>query len=163
MIEAHRFEDLRPAVTLLRGDAHLAHHLQQPLADSLDEIAMQLVTWDLWIEHPLSLHLVERGKSEVRIYGPSTVAGEHREVLHLTGFRSFHNNPAPRPGTFTNEMVMHASGCEQRGHRCHFARSPTIGEHQDRGSIGHSLRCLSPDLIEPLSHPRSTFSSREEH
>src|SRR5678815_3608896 len=30
-IEADRFEDLRAAVALQRGDAHLGHHLQDPL------------------------------------------------------------------------------------------------------------------------------------
>ena len=36
-VQPDGFEDLRAAVALLRGDAHLGHHFQQPLADRLDD------------------------------------------------------------------------------------------------------------------------------
>jgi hypothetical protein len=37
-IKSDRFEDLRAAVTLQRGDAHLRHHLQHALVERLDVI-----------------------------------------------------------------------------------------------------------------------------
>ena len=41
--QADGLENLRAAVALLRGDAHLRHHLEQALADGLDVVLFQLV------------------------------------------------------------------------------------------------------------------------
>src|SRR3546814_14416570 len=41
--EPDRVEDLGAAIGLVGGDAHLGHHLQQPLVDRLDEILRRLL------------------------------------------------------------------------------------------------------------------------
>ena len=74
-IETDGFKDLGTAVAVLRGDAHLGHHLEQPLADGLDVVLFELFVGELVGEVALGQHLAQRGEGQIRIDRAGPVAG----------------------------------------------------------------------------------------
>ena len=162
LLETDRLEDLRAAVALLRGDAHLAHHLQQALGGRFDEVLVELLTWILGRDHPLRLHLVDRGKGEVGIDGAGAVAREQGEVLHLAGLACLDDDAAPRPRSLPHQMVVHAAGREQHRHGGLFPADAAVGEHDDRRAACNGPGGFVADRVEPLSHPGRAFRSRKE-
>ena len=148
-IEADRLEDLRAAVALLRGDPHLAHHLQQPLRRRLDEVLMELLARVVGADDSLGPHLVERGEGEPGIDSPGPVAGQQGEVVHLACLARLDDEPAARPRPLANEMVVDASRGQQCRHDRHLSGSAAVGEDEDRDAVGDRLRRLGPQLIEP--------------
>ena len=114
-VQADGLEDLRAAIALLRGDAHLRHHLEQALADGLDVVLFQLlVACTCRRMNPSASNSSQRGKRQVGIDGAGPVAGEQGEVLHLAGFARFDHQAAARAGLFAHQVVMHAAGGQQR-------------------------------------------------
>jgi hypothetical protein len=94
-IEADRFEDLRAAVALQRGDAHLGHHLQDALVQRMDVVDHRLVMGDA-DELPLPDHVVERFERQIRVDDAGAVAEEQRAVVHLARVARFHDQAALR-------------------------------------------------------------------
>ena len=162
LLEADRLEDLRAAVALLRGDAHLAHHLEQALGSRFDEILVELLTRMLGRDHPLRLHLVDRGEGEVGIDGAGAVAREQGEVLHLAGLACLDDDAAPRPRSLPHQMVVHAAGREQHRHGGLFPADTAVGEHDDRRAACDRPGGFVADRVEPLPHPGRAFRSRKE-
>ena len=163
LLQAHRLEDLRAAVALLRGDAHLAHDLQQALRRRLDEVLVELLPRIVAADDLLRLHLVDRGEGDVGVHGAGAVTGEQREVLHLAGLARFDDEPATGAGALADEVVVHAGSGQERRHGGLVAAHAAVGEHEDRRAALHGLRRLGPDRIETLPHPRSPVGRWKEH
>ena len=87
--QAHRVENLRAAIGLVGGDAHLGHHLQDALADGLDVVLLDFIG----LERQALLHadLFQRLEGQVRIDRFGAVTGQHAEVMHFARFARFDN------------------------------------------------------------------------
>ena len=152
LVEPHRLEDLRPTVALLRGDAHLAHHLEQALRRGLDVVFMELLAGMVTGDDPLGLHLVDRGEGEIGIDRAGPIPGEQREVLHLAGFAGFDHDSAAGSRPRADEMMMNAPCGQQRRHHRHLPAAAPVGKDDDRHSGGHGGRRLGTNRVETLPH-----------
>ena len=114
LLQADGLEDLRAAVRLVGGDAHLGHHLEQPLADRLDEALAGL---GASIRGHCVLHRGQRLEREVRMDRLGAVAGEHGEVVHLARRAGLDHEAGAGAQAGAHQMVVHGAGGEQRRDR----------------------------------------------
>ena len=84
-LQTNSVEDLRAAIGLVGRDAHLGHHLQQSLADSLD-VALQGFLRASASRRAPGMICSQRLEGEVGVDRLRAVAGEHRELMHLARF-----------------------------------------------------------------------------
>ena len=87
--DANRFEDLRPAVALHRGDAHLAGDLDDAFVGGLDVVLLRLLEAEFRREHLLAVHVADRFKRDVRIDRARAKTNEQTEVVRLARFTGF--------------------------------------------------------------------------
>src|SRR5439155_25775358 len=80
LAQSNRFKDLRSAIALGRGDAHLRHHLGHALVDGLDVVFDGMLVIHA-VELALTEHVVERLESQVRVYGAGAIADKQRKVV----------------------------------------------------------------------------------
>ena len=163
LLQAHRLKNLRAAVALLRGDAHLAHHLEQALRRRLDEVLVELLARVIAGDDLLGLHLIDRGEGHVWIHRTRAVACEQCKVLHFAGLARLDDDAATGASAFADEMVVHARRGQERRHGRMLAADAAVGEHDDRGAVLHGLRRLGANSIEPLPHARRPLRRRKEH
>ena len=86
-LQANRVENLRAAIGLVGGDAHLGHHLQQALVDRLGVTLDDFLVVELLRQ--LVLHRNKRLEGEIRIDRLGTVAGETGEMVHFARLARF--------------------------------------------------------------------------
>ncbi len=161
--QADGFEDLGTAIALLRGDAHLRHHLEQPLADRLDVVLFQFFVAVFVAQVAAHQQLVQRGEGQVGIDRPGPIAGEQGEVMHLAGFAGFDHQAAARAAFLADQMMVHAAGGQQGRNRHQLLIYSAVGKDQNRHPFGDGLRGLAAQLVQPPLHPRRPFLAREEH
>ena len=139
--QTERFEDLRAAIALDRGDAHLGHDLDHALRGGLHEIRARLLVVDSG-EQPFADHVVDRLERDIRIDGGRAVADEQREVMHLARFAGFKHERDARAEAFANQIMVQAGNGEQRGNRRGLARDAAIAEddHVDFVLLDHATR-----------------------
>ena len=70
---------------------------------------MELGTWGFGVEHPLGLHLVDRGEGEVGIDRSRAIAGQRGEMVHLAGLTRLHDQAAHRAGALADEVMVDGS------------------------------------------------------
>ena len=86
-LEPDGVENLRAAIGLIGGDAHLRHHLEQSLIDRLDVALDDFLVVEL--RRQVALHRDQRLEGEIRIDGFGAVAGEAGEVMHFARLAGF--------------------------------------------------------------------------
>ena len=124
-------EDLRAAVGLVGRDAHLGHHLEQPLADRLDVALDDFLGVDL-VRHLAARMHVEHGvEGEVRVDGLGAVAGEAGEMVHLARLAGLDHEPDRGPKSLADKIVVHRRRREQRRDRDAVGADETIGQDDD--------------------------------
>ena len=82
-----RVEDLRAAIGLIGGDAHLGHHLHDALADRLEVVLLHVGGG--FVQLGLDADLLQRLEREIGVDRLRAVAGEHAEMMHLARFAGF--------------------------------------------------------------------------
>ncbi len=103
-LEADGLEDLRAAVGLDRGDAHLRDRLQQAFPDCLDRVLGRLLRRQR--DHaavrtipahprdaPVEDQPVERLEHQIRVDRVRAIAEQRGEVMHLAGLARLENDP----------------------------------------------------------------------
>ena len=126
--EADRLEDLRAAIGLVRGDAHLGHHLVEPLADRLDEAIRR------FLRRHARDHVGERGERlerEIRVDRLGAVAREQREVVDFARRARLDDESGAGPQPLAHEVLMHRRGREQGRDRQQLGRDLAVGNDQD--------------------------------
>ena len=113
--QANRVENLRPAIGLVGRDAHLGHHLEQPLVDRLDEAFDDLVFVDL-LGQPL-LHRRQRLEGEIRVDGLGAIAGEAAEMMDLAWLAGLDHQADRSAQSLADEVMMHRRRRQQRRDR----------------------------------------------
>ena len=144
-VEAHRLEDLRAAVRLQRGDAHLGHHLEQPLLDRLDVAGLRLGLVELELARVRQRpHRVQR---EVGVHRRGAEAEERGEVVHLARLAGLHQEAGLHPDAVADEALVDRREREQRGDGRPPRVDAAIAEDDQAAALVHRLHRL---LAEPL-------------
>ena len=142
-IEADGFEDLRAGVRADRRDAHLRHHLQDALAECLDEVVHRVVLGDG--ENAFTHETEHRVDGEIRVYCRRSVADEQSHVVDLSGVTALDDEPGLRARPFPDEMVVHRRGEQERRDRREFGRRPAVRKDDDVGAGANRLEDLVAD------------------
>ncbi len=113
-LQAHSLEDLRAAVRLVRRDAHLGHHLVEPLRNRLDVLVGGILRRRARPELGLRSKRLQR---EVRMDRLGAVPGEQREMMDLARRPGLDDEAGARAQALAHEMLMHGRRREQRRDR----------------------------------------------
>ena len=108
-------ENLRATIGLIGRDAHLGHHLQNPLADRLDETLLDFIGRDFILQ--ILRHRPERFKREPWIDRFRAIACKTREVMHFPRLACFNHETHRRAQPLANQMMVDCSGSQQCRHR----------------------------------------------
>ena len=157
-LEPDRVEDLRAAIGLIGGDAHLGHHLEDPLVDRFDVALEDLLLVELL--RKIVLHRDQGLEREIGIDRLGAVAGETAEVMHLARLAGFDHEADRRAQPLTDEMMMHRRAGEQRRHgNVLHARAP-IGEDDDVDAFAHRGLGARAQGFERVLEPRGALLGR---
>ena len=147
--EAHGFEDLRAFVGLQGGDAHLGHHLQHALGDSL------LVGIDnrggvgkgFLVQQAILQRLPHGFQREVGVDRVRAVTDEQAVVMHfarLTGFENDANAGAFEP---RHQMMVYRAAGDERAERHSLCADVAIGQDDEGETVPDSLGGLITDPV----------------
>ena len=124
-VDADGFKNLRAAITLHRGDAHLGHRLDDAFDRSLDELLHRRLVVGV-LQHVLRDEIINRVVGEIGIDRARAVADEQCEVMHLARLAGFEHQTALRPRAHADEMMMQSRHSQQRGNRRKLRRHAAI-------------------------------------
>ena len=113
LVEADGFEDLRAAIALQRGDAHLGEDLQQALVDGLDVVIERLFGSDAVGQLAAQAHVLEGLDGEIGIDGAGSVADEQRIVHDLARLAGFDDERDLGAGLLADQVVVNRGEREQ--------------------------------------------------
>jgi hypothetical protein len=130
-LEAHRVEDLRAAIGLVGGDAHLGHHLQEPLVDGLDVAVDDLVLVNLGRQVAALVHVGDGLESQIGVDRFGAVAGEAAEVVHLARLAGLDHEAHRGAKPLADEVVVHRGRGEQGRNRDAVGPNHPVGQDDD--------------------------------
>ena len=149
--QAHGVEDLRAAVGLVGGDAHLGHHLQNALADRLDVVGGRLLgAQRRGVRGTQGLEGLE---GEVGVHRLRPVAGQDAEVVHLARLAGLDDQAGLHAQALADQLVVHR---RRRPARRGWGCAPAGGARSDRIRMFMSARTASV----AAAHSRSSARSR---
>ena len=166
-LEAHGLEDLRAAIGLDRGDAHLRDRLEQAFADRFDEVLRRLLQQLVQLlgvgrplaavlrgpgDSPLDYELVERLERQVGVDGARAIADQGREVVHLTRLARLEDDARPQARALDHEMVVDGGDREQRGNRHPAGPDRAVGEDDDVDARRDRLVRFAADPLDRPAH-----------
>ncbi len=128
LLQPNRLENLRSAIGLIRGDAHLRHHLGQPLADRLDVTLLRFAGVDL---RNGTGDFRERFQRQVRMDRLGAVPGKQREMMDLARGAGFHDQARGSAQAHLYQMLVHRRGGEQRRNGQRILGDAAIGQDED--------------------------------
>ena len=130
LTQAHRFEHLRAAIALDRGDAHLGHDLDDALGRGLDQVLARSLVIDV-DEAIVANHAVDRFERDVWVDRARAVTDEQCEVMHFARLAGFDDDADAGTQTFANQIVMEARDREQCRNRRELTIDATIAQDED--------------------------------
>ena len=147
LIQAHGLENLRPPVTLHRGNAHLGHYLEQTLFVGLDIVfpggigirPVQLAAFR---------QILYRIQSQIGVDRPGSVAQQQAEVMHFPGFPRFHDQAHFRAAALPNQVMMDGGGSQQAGNGRLFPIHPPVGQDDYGIALGNGLGRRGAQVIQ---------------
>src|ERR1041385_5782934 len=134
-LEADGGENLRAAIRLIGRDAHLGHHLEQPLVDRLDVALDDFFLVDL--ARQLGVHRNERFERQIRVDGFGAVAGEAAEMVHLARLCRLDHDPDRGAKPLTDQVMVHGGAAEQRRHRHAVGAGLPVGQDDNVDAAVH--------------------------
>ena len=149
-LQADRVENLRAAIGLIGGDAHLRHHLEQSLVDRLDVTLDDFLVVELLRQ--LALHRDERFKGEIRIDRFGAVAGEAGEMMHLARLAGFHHQADRGAQAFADQVMMHRRAGEQRRDLDAVGAGAAVGQDDDVDAFAHRGLGLAAERVDGDRH-----------
>ncbi len=154
-------EDLRAAVGLVGGDAHLGHHLHDALADRLQVVLLHLI--GLLAQLVLHADLLQRLEREVRVDRLRAVARKHAEMVHLARLAGLHHQARAGAQSAADQVVMHRRSRQQCRHRDARGGNRTIRQDQDVVAIQHRIGRFAADAIDGPRHAGRALACRPGH
>src|SRR5262245_340491 len=117
VVQSDGLEDLGTTVRLDGGDAHLREDLEQPLVDSLDELAFRRLRIQPFRQIVVTFHVYERFEHEIGIDRPGTIADQPGELVHIARLAGLKEQPDFGPRAFADQMMMDRGNPEQTRNR----------------------------------------------
>ena len=115
LLQANCVKNLRAAIALIGGNAHLGHHLQQALIYRLDEALHHFISVNLLGK--LRPHCVQRFKCQIGVDRLRTIAREAGKVMHFTRFAGFHNQTNRCAQSLADQVMVHCCRRQQGWNR----------------------------------------------
>ena len=148
--QAHGVENLRTAIGLIGGDAHLGHHLEDALAEGLDIAVRRLLKGQLPVE--FRQHRVNRVEGQVRVDRLGAVAGQGAELMHLMGLAGLDHEADGGAQALADQVMMHGAGGEQRRDRNPVGAGRPVGQDDDVLARAHRRLGVLAKLVEGGAH-----------
>ena len=161
-VEADGFEDLRAAVALKGGNAHLGHHLEDALIERLDVVRHRLLVREAH-ELPLLDHVVQRLEREVRVDDAGAVPEQQRAVMDLAGVARLHDERAAGARPLTHQMMVDARRGQQARNRGAVPIDAAVRKDQNR--VAGVDRVVRPplEILDGSLQPRAAVARVEQH
>ena len=155
--EADRLEDLGAGVGRHGRDAHLGHHLEDPLADRL------AVVGDRGVEvgdrrGALGDHVLDRVEGQIGVDRRGAEAEQEGEVVHLAGLAGLDHQADLGAGLLADQVVVHRGCGQQHGDRGQVLVGEPVRQDDDVGALGDRFGHLGAD---PLEGPGQTPAAGE--
>ncbi len=154
-LQPDRVENLRAAIGLIGRDAHLGHHLQNPLAACLHVILVKLLR--LQRQLVADQDVLERLEREIRVDRLGAIARQHAEMMHLARFAGLDHQAGRGAQAFADQMMMYRRGREQRRDRNPRRRHFAVGDDEDVVLAAHRLGSLAAQPLERRLQPVPLF------
>src|SRR5216683_2345465 len=135
--QADRVENLRAAIGLIRGDAHLGHHLVEPLVDRLDVALDDLLVLELLRQ--LILHGDERFEGEIRIDRLRPIAGKTTEVMHFARLAGLDDQADRGAKALADQVMVNGGAGQQRWNRNAVGAGIAIRQNDDVDAVPNRL------------------------
>jgi hypothetical protein len=163
LAQADRLEDLRPAVALEGADAHLGHHLDDPLLDRLAVAIDGVGVVDPRLDHPLVIMSSSVSNATYGLIVPGPVAEEEGEVMDLRGVAALDDQPGAGPQALADEVVVQAAQASSEGigaSRASTPRSERMSRFEPRSIASVAI---SKRASRASSSPFAPSAAGEEH
>mmetsp|Transcript_4366 Transcript_4366/g.6154 ORF Transcript_4366/g.6154 Transcript_4366/m.6154 type:complete len:1101 (-) Transcript_4366:1586-4888(-) len=155
VVQAHGLEHLGALVALQRGDAHLAHHLQDALGRRLAVGGHQLLVLHrlahLGLDEPVAVHLEQGLVGHVGADAVRAEAQQRRKVVHLAGVAGLGEERGLGALLRAQQVLVHGAHGQQRGHRQPAGARQPVAQHQRAPARGHRLHRLLAQPVQRLA------------
>ena len=161
LAQADRVEDLRAAIGLVGGDAHLGHHLQKPLVDRLDVALDDFLLVDFLRQ--VVLDRDQRLEGEIGVDRFRAVAGQTREMVHLARLTGLQHHADRGAQALADEVVVHGGAGEQRRDRNAVGAGFAVGEDEDVAAVAHFVFGALAQFVDRPAHAVGAVLGRIGH
>jgi len=148
--QPHSIEDLRAAIRLVGGDAHLGHHLEDALVGGLDVALDRLLDRHLFIE--LGHHRLDGLKGEIRVDCFGAITCERAELMHLVRLSGLDHETDRGPEPTADQMMMYGRCREQRRNRDAVGSGRPVRQDDDVLAGANRLLGAFAELVQSLAH-----------
>ena len=131
IVKPHRFEDLRPLVTLQRRDPHFAHHLEHALGHALAVDRDDLLLGPRFVQQAVAAGLRNRFEGQVRVDCIGPIAHQQTVMVHFSGLAALQHKADPGSQFISDQVVMHGTAGQQRADRDAIATGAAITEDDE--------------------------------
>ncbi len=129
--QADGVENLRAAIGLVGGDAHLGHDLEDALTHRLDVAINDFIIRHFLREGAVLVHVEQGIESEVRVDRLRTITGQKAEMVDFARLTGFDDETDRGTQTLTDQVVVHG-GCRQKcGDRDAIRAKLAVGQNDD--------------------------------
>ena len=157
-IQADGFEDLRAAIALQGGDAHLGEGLQQAFVDGLADSCRRL--FGRAVGRRRAGHVFDGFEGQVGVDGAGAIADQEREVHDLARLAGFDDEGDLGAGLFAYQVVVDGGERQQAGDGRVVRVDAAIGEDQQACSrIGWRARRARQSWVRARSRPLAPSST----
>ena len=146
LVQAQRLENLRPAIALDGGDAHLGQHFDDAFNGRLDIFLGSLLIRNSR-DQLLVQQIAQRLEGQVGVDGIGAVAEQNGEVMHLAGVARFEDEAGFGALAFADEVVVQARAGQQGGDGSQLGVDASVGQNEQigavvNGAVGRREQCF---------------------
>ena len=152
-VEPDGLEDLRPAVGGDRRDPHLRHHLEQALADRLQQPLERLLVGDARGQLGATMQIGERLEQQIGVDRGGAVADQRRKVVVLARLAGLDHEAGLQPGALVDQVLVHRAERQHRGDRHPVGAEAAVGDHDQVRRAGDRGARLARDPVERRLEP----------
>src|SRR5215470_13326239 len=138
--QPNRIENLCATIGLIGRDAHLGHHLVQPLVDRFDIALDDLPIFELLRQ--IALHGDEGFEGEIRVDRLRAIAGETAEVMHLARLTGFDDQADRSAKALADQVMVNGCACQERRNRDEVGAGIAVRQYDDVDAVPN--RSLGP-------------------
>ena len=147
-VEPDGLEDLGAAVALDGRDPHLRHHLEQALADRLQQLLGRLLVGEVVRQLGAAVQVGERLEQQVRVDRGGPVADQGRDVVDLARLAGLDHDAGLQAGALGDEVLVHGAERQHRRDRDPVGAERAVGDDDQVGAPGDRGARLARDPVE---------------